>query len=512
MKRKITKIAAAILAAVMLIGGMNLDVQAAASDTYESTTYESNPIPIMGSSDASLSQMINLYESHAQYPYFYSGTDAPTIYEFCRIYVEECEAEGVRADVAFSQAMKETGYLRYGGDVRIEQFNFAGIGATGGGNPGHSFPSVRIGIRAQVQHLKAYASTAPLNQSLVDPRFDKVRRGCSPYVQTLGTAGWATAGNYGESIVADYMTPLLACSNYSTWYQGMDYSKVYNPNYYMLKNPDVASGFGANSDLLLYHFVNCGMAEGRIASPNFNVMTYRERYKDLRQTFGTDNKAYYIHYIKYGSAEGRSATGTVDYIDGVTVYNGIDYAAVYNYNYYIKHYPDLKAAFGNDDLAALRHFVDYGMKEGRQASDNFNFQSYYNSYQDLRVAFRGDKKQYYLHYMNYGYREGRTATGVTSLQNPVTVYNGVDYSKVFDYYYYSNNYADLRAAYGDDDTAFLIHFITYGMREGRQASAAFSLEAYKANNVDLQQAFGGDNPFYYIHYMNYGRKEGRIAQ
>lgn len=126
-----------------------------------------------------------------------------TIEAFCRIYVEECKAEGVRAEVAFCQAMKETGYLRYGGNVKIEQFNFAGIGSTGAGVAGTSYLDVRTGIRAQIQHLKAYASTESLKNACVDDRFSYVTRGSAPYVEWLGQKenpygkGWATATNYG---------------------------------------------------------------------------------------------------------------------------------------------------------------------------------------------------------------------------------------------------------------------------------------------------------------------------
>ena len=68
-------------------------------------------------------------------------------------------AENVKPEVVFGQAMKETGYLQYGGDVKPEQYNFAGIGAIGNGVPGESFENVQIGLRAQVQHLKALILT-----------------------------------------------------------------------------------------------------------------------------------------------------------------------------------------------------------------------------------------------------------------------------------------------------------------------------------------------------------------
>ena len=105
-----------------------------------------------------------------------------------------------------------TGWLGFGGDVSIGQFNFAGIGAVGGGAQGASFPDVRTGIRAQVQHLRAYADASVTAQSLanpvVDPRFAYVRKGGAPVVEHLGIqenpnhTGWAAAKNYGHDLVS----------------------------------------------------------------------------------------------------------------------------------------------------------------------------------------------------------------------------------------------------------------------------------------------------------------------
>lgn len=170
---------------------------------------------IMGNTNTSLAQMVAYYNANNVYPEFYASSDAPSIEAFCQIYLEECQAEGLKAEVAFCQAMLETGFLRYGGDVQINQYNFAGLGATGNGAPGNSFGSVREGVRAQVQHLKAYASTAGLNNPCVDSRFKYVKRGTAPYVEWLGIQenpygkGWATAKNYGYNIVNLYMAKLF---------------------------------------------------------------------------------------------------------------------------------------------------------------------------------------------------------------------------------------------------------------------------------------------------------------
>ena len=163
---------------------------------------------IMGDTTVSLAQMTSQYEEHgAEYPSAsLKDGGAATIDDFCTIILEEANAEGVRGEVVFEQAMLETGWLQYGGDSGISQYNFAGIGTTGGGVAGVSYPDVRTGIRAQVQHLKAYACEDALNQDLVDTRFDMVTRGSAPYVEWLGQqenpngGGWAAGSNYGEKL------------------------------------------------------------------------------------------------------------------------------------------------------------------------------------------------------------------------------------------------------------------------------------------------------------------------
>ena len=164
---------------------------------------------IMGNSSVTASQLANFYKAmNKKYPSYYSQNDkeAKTIEDFCKIYIEECKKEGVRVEVAFAQAMVETGYLSFGGDVDISQYNFAGMGATGNGVKGNSFSTVRLGIRAQVQHLKCYASTDKLNGDRVDPRWGEWLRGKAPYVEWLSIpnnpygTGWAGSATYAEVI------------------------------------------------------------------------------------------------------------------------------------------------------------------------------------------------------------------------------------------------------------------------------------------------------------------------
>ena len=187
------------------------------ADRSASVTNAAGQRLIMSAPTASRSEVIDAMEdawdqAGYSYPSALAGGGAPTIHDFASIVYDEAVAEGVSPELVFVQAMKETGWLRFGGDVSVSQYNFSGIGAVGGGAKGASFPDVRTGIRAQVQHLRAYAdssvTTASLANAVVDPRFTYVRKGAAPVVEYLGIqenpshTGWAAAKNYGYDLVS----------------------------------------------------------------------------------------------------------------------------------------------------------------------------------------------------------------------------------------------------------------------------------------------------------------------
>ncbi|HOF67542.1 MAG TPA: glucosaminidase domain-containing protein [Candidatus Fermentibacter daniensis] len=126
--------------------------------------------------------------------------DSERVLLLATLYIEECAVEGVNSDVAFVQMCHETGFLRFGGLVTGDMNNFCGLGSTGPGNPGLSFPDERTGVRAHVQHLKAYGSTEPLVGELVDPRFGLVSpRGRAPDISRL-SGTWAADRHYAERL------------------------------------------------------------------------------------------------------------------------------------------------------------------------------------------------------------------------------------------------------------------------------------------------------------------------
>ena len=159
-------------------------------------------VSIMGAAEATEEQMVAFIRERNPQPKL-----TCSIEELVATYFREGAIEGVRGDVALCQALKETGFFRYGGHVQPQQNNFCGLGTTGGGVQGASFTTVERGVRAHIQHLLAYASTERPHQAIVDPRYDLVRKAHPDYAGMVDAwtglnGSWAVPGkNYGESIL-----------------------------------------------------------------------------------------------------------------------------------------------------------------------------------------------------------------------------------------------------------------------------------------------------------------------
>lgn len=158
-------------------------------------------LKIMGKSQASIEQMRTYIKKvNPQVP--------DSVIKMIHLYITEGTAENVRGDIAFAQSCLETGDFTFGGSgVMLAQNNFCGLGVTKTGMKGNSFKTPAEGIRAQIQHLQAYASTDKLQNRCVDPRYTYVNRGCAEYVEHLGIQenpkgqGWASGKNYGQKII-----------------------------------------------------------------------------------------------------------------------------------------------------------------------------------------------------------------------------------------------------------------------------------------------------------------------
>jgi hypothetical protein len=144
------------------------------------------------------------YTSEVQLQLFLKNNNESALAKFPdlpKLYREEATVEGVNYDIAFCQMCLETGFLRFGGDVKPEQNNFAGLGTIGGSLEAAKFDNARTGVRAHIQHLKAYASLEPLVNEIVDPRFRFVTRGVAPTIDKL-SGRWSADLQYGTKITA----------------------------------------------------------------------------------------------------------------------------------------------------------------------------------------------------------------------------------------------------------------------------------------------------------------------
>ena len=170
------------------------------SSEKEDTT---NYTKITGTNKATVEQMIAYIKKK-------NPTVTQSVIDMIPFYISEGKTEGIRGDVAFAQSCIETGNFAFPKStcaVDISQNNFCMMGVTGTFEKGNSFDTPQLGIRAQIQHLKAYSSKKALVGECIDPRFAYVTRGCAPYVEWLGMKenpkgkGWASAKNYGSKIL-----------------------------------------------------------------------------------------------------------------------------------------------------------------------------------------------------------------------------------------------------------------------------------------------------------------------
>lgn len=180
-----------------LAAGLMLALAGCATFSFETTPSWSNDPALMGRDEVSLDRFLTWAETRN--PDFGRSRWA----EVWQAYRDACRTEGVSQSAALVQMVHETGWMKFGGTVQARQNNFAGLGTVDKNTPGLSFPDIRTGALAHVQHLKAYASTAPLVSTLVDPRFRYVKRGSAPTLLSL-TGKWAADPEYGIKLVKLY--------------------------------------------------------------------------------------------------------------------------------------------------------------------------------------------------------------------------------------------------------------------------------------------------------------------
>ena len=122
---------------------------------------EAGTITVMGDSELTGEQITAWFEARGVH---YQLSGDTTIGELADLFVEEGAAEHVRGDIAFAQAILETGSFGHATDN-----NYGGIGACDSCNGEIAFPTPRDGVRGQIQMLKNYADPESRAANLANP-------------------------------------------------------------------------------------------------------------------------------------------------------------------------------------------------------------------------------------------------------------------------------------------------------------------------------------------------------
>jgi hypothetical protein len=164
--------------------------------------YGRDPVSLLGPTRLTATQMAAYAKSVGQ-----PRASVP-IDQLAAIYVQESAALGVRGDIAWAQSIIETGdfYFPGRGQDHPNQNNFGGIGACDSCHTGHSYPSARMGVRAQMQLLRGYADKNPLKGAMIHP--PRSYMGIAPTWREMGHGRWATSPIYASSVLRVYASML----------------------------------------------------------------------------------------------------------------------------------------------------------------------------------------------------------------------------------------------------------------------------------------------------------------
>ena|GEM_PF-3482406 len=238
---------------------------------------------------------------------------------------------------------------------------------------------------------------------------------------------------------------------------------------YIASNVDLLTGYGADAQAGLNHFLSNGFQEGRSVQ-GFDPLRYVASNPDLARGYGTDIVAAETHYIQHGYAEGRSTTA----FDALR---------------YVASNPDLVSSIGTNIVAAETHYIQQGLSEGRSTM-SFDPLRYLASNKDLALGFGANTTAAETHYIEHGLAEGRSATSFDALQ------------------YLAAN-TDLASGFGYDLQGAERHYVEHGLAEGR-ATTGFDAIAYLLTYPDLAIAKLGAT-WATEHWVLNGADEGRIG-
>jgi flagellum-specific peptidoglycan hydrolase FlgJ len=185
------------------------DVLAAQRERDQAEVARTGGVPVMGDAVLDARQLAGWYRSTGAVAHLMPGT---TIDDVTALYLQEGRDEGVRGDLAFAQAIIETGSFAVAAGN-----NYSGIGVCDSCTGGYAFPSPRDGVRAQIQLLRNYADPDSRAANLAHPPSpalygaDETKasrlydtfflKGKAPLWNQMGGGNWATDPTYAGKVI-----------------------------------------------------------------------------------------------------------------------------------------------------------------------------------------------------------------------------------------------------------------------------------------------------------------------
>ena len=192
-----------------------------------------------------------------------------------------------------------------------------------------------------------------------------------------------------------------------SWVSDILRNVIFDADVYYARYKDLQDAFGPHTGALYEHFMQCGLAEGRTASPYFDVNWYVNANPDLQSAFATifgpDYWGAFKHFYTEGTKSQHKASVIIDTL------------------YYTSTNPDLA---GMSTFDAVWHYVTCGEPEGRRASAEFNADFYYYNNPDIHATYSYNRAAH--HYVAHGMLEGRAGNN-DALLTSASTYLGTNF-------------------------------------------------------------------------------------
>jgi len=231
-------------------------------------------------------------------------------------------------------------------------------------------------------------------------------------------------------------------------YRGIKRSGLFDGDYYLLMNPDLAKWIL----FPLVHYLRTGWREGRKPNPFFDPLFYLRQYPEIAE----GNVEPLNHYLREGWRHG--------YMPSFQFFP----------DYYLRQAPPITEAVGNP----LAHYLHQGHRDGRKPSPYFDPDYYQRTYPDVAQSGMHPLD----HYVTIGALEQRRP------------------SPFFDVAWYLDRTPVLRTLAVD----LVVHYMEFGAAEGKSPLPLFDPHYYREHNPDVEQVKD-----LFTHYLTIGLVEDR---